>query len=42
MLKWLATAESVKDHDLVIALSAPEFTEYRSDPDFKAVMDRLR
>jgi tetratricopeptide (TPR) repeat protein len=42
MLKWLATAESVKDHDLVVVLSAPEFTEYRSDPDFKAVMDRLR
>lgn len=42
MLKWLATAESVKDHDLVIALSAPEVTEYRSDPDFNAVMDRLR
>ena len=42
MLRWLATAESHHDHYLPCLQGTPEFSSFRSDPGFVAVLNRAR
>lgn len=41
MLRWLAKAEATHDHNLPTLRGYPEFTAYRSDPEFEKVVQRL-
>ena len=41
MLKWLARAEATHDHNLPTLRGYPEFAQYRSDPQFVQVVQRL-
>jgi tetratricopeptide (TPR) repeat protein len=41
MLHWLATAQSTHDHNLPTLRGYPEFDEYRGDPEFVKIVQRL-
>jgi tetratricopeptide (TPR) repeat protein len=41
MLTWLAKAEASHDHNLPSLRGYPEFTAYRSDPEFQKIVQRL-
>jgi hypothetical protein len=41
MLHWLATAQSTHDHNLPPLRGYPEFDEYRGDPEFVKIVQRL-
>ena len=41
MLVWLAKAEATHDHNLPTLRGYPEFTAYRSDPEFEKIVRRL-
>jgi tetratricopeptide (TPR) repeat protein len=41
MLRWLAKAEAVHDHNLPPLRGYPEFAAYRSDPEFEKIVHRL-
>jgi tetratricopeptide (TPR) repeat protein len=41
MLKWLATAEARRDHNLPAVRGYAEFSAYRDDPAFRAIVARL-
>jgi len=41
MLNWLATAERTHDHNLPTLRGYPEFADYRSDPEFLKIVQRL-
>jgi len=41
MLQWLAKAESTHDHNLPPLRGYPEFSAYRSDPEFVKIVQRL-
>jgi tetratricopeptide (TPR) repeat protein len=42
MMRWLAVAEAAHDRELLAMLAMPYFGAYRSDPEFAALMARLR
>jgi tetratricopeptide (TPR) repeat protein len=42
MMQWLEVAEAAHDHDLLMTSALPYFAPYRRDPDFSALMARLR
>jgi tetratricopeptide (TPR) repeat protein len=41
MLKWLGTAQATHDHNLPTLRGYPEFGQYRSDPEFVKIVQRL-
>jgi tetratricopeptide (TPR) repeat protein len=41
MMTWLTTAERTHDHNLPTLRGYPEFSDYRSDPEFVKVVQRL-
>jgi hypothetical protein len=41
MLRWLAKAEAIHDHNLPPLRGYPEFAAYRSDPEFEKIVQRL-
>jgi tetratricopeptide (TPR) repeat protein len=41
MFKWLAKAEAAHDHNLPTLRGYPEFSAYRSDPEFVMIVQRL-
>jgi hypothetical protein len=41
MLKWLGTAQAAHDHNLPTLRGYPEFAQYRSDPEFVKIVQRL-
>jgi tetratricopeptide (TPR) repeat protein len=41
MLRWLAQAEATHDHNLPTLRGYPEFAAYRSDPEFREIVQRL-
>ena len=41
MLKWLGTAQATHDYNLPTLRGYPEFAQYRSDPEFVKIVQRL-